>query len=114
MRSRRELTKAQRKRLLQLAAIAHERDLAVELARLEAAFQRWRAQELDAFELSDLIHRFHQGPSRDLFSKYDRANMDFAVAHAIHRGILTEAEVGTEVLDVLASHLAFYREREEG
>jgi hypothetical protein len=113
MGSRREFTKAQRKRLRELGALAYERDLAAELAQLEAAFRRWRAQELDAFELSDLIHRFHQGPSRELFSKYDHANIDFAVASAIHRGLLTEAEAGSEVVELLRSDLAFLREREE-
>ena len=113
MGSRGEFTKAHRKRLRELGALAYERDLAAELVELEAAFRRWRAQELDAFELSDLIHRFHQGPSRELFSKYNRANINFAVASAIHRGLVTEAEAGSEVVELLGPHLAFLREREQ-
>jgi hypothetical protein len=113
MGSRREFTKAQRKRLRELGGVAYERDLGTELGHIEAAFRRWRAEEIDAFELSDLIHRFHQGPSRQLFSRYDSDNIDFAVASAIHRRVLTEAEAGAEMIELLASHLAFLREQEE-
>jgi len=63
----RDMTKAQRRRLGQLAAIAHERELAVELAKVEAEFLRWRSGEIDVHELNDSIHAFHQGPSRKLY-----------------------------------------------
>ena len=92
MKTNREFTKAQRRRLRELGAIAYERDLSAELSKLETEFGRWRAGEIDAHELSDRIHRFHQGPARKLFSMYDHSNLDFAVAHAIHRGSITEEE----------------------
>lgn len=103
----RELTKAQRRRLRELAGVAYERDLSEELAKLEPEFQRWRAGEMDAFALSDAIHRFHQGPSRRLFSRYDGANLEFAVARAIHRGVLSKEEAGAEAIDALERYLAF-------
>lgn len=106
----REVTESQRRRLRELSGIAHERDLSTELAKLEADFRRWRAGELDAHELSNLIHRFHQGPARQLFSKYDHSNLDFAVAHAIHRRVISETEAGADLLEILRPHLAFLRE----
>lgn len=112
MASSREFTKAQRGRLRELCGLAYERDLAAELARLEAAFQRWLANEIDAFELSDLIHNFHQGPSRKLFVKYSRPDLPLAVASAIHRGVLAEGEVGAEILELLGPQVAFLRDRE--
>jgi hypothetical protein len=65
----RDMTKAQRKRLRELAAIAYRRQLAVELAELETDFTKWRAGKLDALELSERIHAFHDGPFRVLHSR---------------------------------------------
>jgi len=104
------LTKAQRRRLRELGGIAYERDLSEHLTALESEFKRWRAGEIDAFALSEAIHRFHQGPSRDLFTQYEPSHLDFAVAHAIHRGVLTEDEAGAEALEALGKQLVHLRE----
>jgi hypothetical protein len=111
MKTNREFTKAQRRRLRELGAIAYERDLCAELTKLESEFGRWRAGEIDAHELSDHIHRFHQGPARELFSFYEQSNLDFAVAHAIHRGVITEEEAGPDAIEMLRAHLAFLRDQ---
>ena len=50
----RELGKAERARLRELASIAYQRELARELAKLEDEFRRWRAGEIDAFGLSSV------------------------------------------------------------
>lgn len=76
----RELDKAERARLRELASIAYERELARELAELEDGFRRWRAGEINAFGLSEAIHLFHQGPSRDLFSKYSPSNLEILIS----------------------------------
>ena len=112
MKTNREFTKAQRRKLRELGAIAYERDLSAELSKLETEFERWRASEIDAHELSDRIHGFHQGPARKLFSTYDHANRNFAVAHAIHRGLITEEEAGADIIEMLQVHLAFLRDQE--
>ena len=103
---RTDLTKSQRRRFAQLAGLAYQRDLDAELAKLEAEFQKWRAGELSGHDLSDLIHAFHQGPSRELFKAYDQRFREFAVLNAIRRGVLTETEVGPEILALLAPKLA--------
>jgi hypothetical protein len=102
-------TKGQRRRLRELGGTAYERDLAAELTKVESEFKRWRDGEIDAFELSEAIHRFHQGPARELFSRYDETYLALAVAHAIHRGVLSEEEVGADIIELLAGHLAFLR-----
>ena len=112
MNTNREFTKAQRRRLRELGAIAYERELSAELSKIEAEFGRWRAGEIDAHELSERIHRFHQGPARELFSKYDHSNLDFMVAHAIHRGLITEKEISVDDIEMLCVHLEFLRDRE--
>ena len=92
--------------------MAYERDLAAELSKIEEDFGRWRAGEIDAHDLTERIHRIHQGPARSLFSKYDHSNLEFAVAHAIHRGLISEEEAGADVIEIIRSHLAFLREQE--
>lgn len=108
----REMTKAQRRHLRELAATAHERELSVELGKLETDFARWRSGEIDAHQLSESIHAFHQGPSRKLYTRYTDTDPDFSVAAAVVRGILSESDVGAEMLELLARHLSFLRERE--
>lgn len=106
----RNLAKAQRRRLRELGGIAYERDLSNELAKVESAFRAWRAGELDPFELSETIHRFHQGPARALFTRYDDSNVECAVASAIHRGVLSREEAGADIVEMFDSRLACLRE----
>jgi hypothetical protein len=106
------LTKEQRQRIRALGAVAHERELSDALAKLESEFKGWRAGEVDAFEMAQKIHRFHQGPARELFSKYDHATLDLAVAQALHREILSQEEAGPLVMQALESTLAFLREQD--
>ena len=113
MKTNREFTKAQRRKLRELGSTAYERELSAELSNLETEFGRWRAGEIDAHELSDRIHRFHQGPAQKLFTKYEHSNLDFAVADAIHRGLITEEEAGADGLQMLCIHLGFLRDRED-
>ncbi|HYT95102.1 MAG TPA: hypothetical protein VEL76_40670, partial [Gemmataceae bacterium] len=105
--------KAVKRQLRELAAIAHERELRTYLERLEMDFAQWRAGRIDTWELSDRIHRFHQGPSRDLFVQYTGNWPDMVVAHALVSGLLKESEVTAEVLQALARPIAFYRSLEQ-
>ena len=113
MRTNCEFTKAQRRRLRELGGMAYERELSAELSNLETEFRRWHAGEINAHELSDRIHRFHQGPAQKLFSKYEHSNLDFAVADAIHRGLITEEEAGADGMEMLRVQLDFLRDRED-
>jgi hypothetical protein len=38
--------------------------------------------------LSEIIHRFHQGPARELFVRYNTPHVEMAVAGAITTGVL--------------------------
>src|SRR5262245_66270959 len=94
MKTNRDFTKAQRRRLRELGGMAYERELSAELSNLETEFRRWRAGEINAHELSDRIQRFHQGPAQQLFSKYEHSNLDFAVADAITCDLVPEVDSG--------------------
>jgi hypothetical protein len=109
----RELTKAQRRILRDLAGLAYERELGAELTLLESSFAAWRAGLIDAFELEGRIHRFHQGPARKLFTKYDDTDPLLAVAAARSSGLIAETEVPEAVRPALAPMLAFIRDRND-
>jgi len=76
---------------------------------LEGDFKRWHAGEINAFDVADAIHAFHQGASRDLFSRYAPANLEIVVAQAIHNDLVSEDEAGPAVLEYLAGHLEVLR-----
>jgi len=61
--------------------------------------------------LNELIHRFHQGPARELYVRYDTNQLEAPVAYAIVTGVLDRKAVPAEVLDHVARMIRFYEER---
>lgn len=106
-----ELSKAVKRKLRDLVGVAYGRELAGELAKLEKQFVRWRAGEIDPFELNDLVHRFHDGASRELYKQYTNSDLEWAAASAIMRGVVSEEEAGPEVAAAISRHLSFLREQ---
>jgi hypothetical protein len=104
-----EYPKAVKRQLRQLAGILHERAVREHLDRLADDFQDWRAGKLDTWELTDRIHRFHDGPSRDLYKQYEYGQPDLLVAHALAHGLLGESEVSPEVRQALAGRIDLFR-----
>jgi len=97
------------KRLLrECASAAHEEELRRALLPLAEAFKRWEHGGLDSGELSDLIHRFHQGPARELFLRYNTSNLVAPVAYAIAAGIVDRTAVPGELLEHLTGTIEFY------
>lgn len=97
------------KRLLrECASAAHEEELRRALLPLAEAFKRWEHGGLDSGELSDLIHRFHQGPARELFLRYNASNLVAPVAYAIVAGIVDRTAVPGELLEHLTGMIEFY------
>jgi hypothetical protein len=77
------LTKSQRKRIRQLAAEAYARELAAALSALHDEFERWKRDEISVFELSDRVHRFHNGVSRELYNRYATNMFHVGVMYAL-------------------------------
>ena len=82
-----------RKQLGELAGLAHQRELNRELGKLASDFDKWRDEKIDCFELNELIHKFHNGISRDLWNKYDLRHAGLSVAMAIVKNIIKKEEV---------------------
>ena len=104
-----EHSKKVRRRLRELAELAYERELGTELDALLKHFEEWKRKEINAFELSDLIHKFHQEPSRRLYGWYVTGLKESSVARAIAEGILSEDEVSDEILVLLEKITSMYR-----
>jgi len=86
-------TKAERRKLRELANLAYERDLTDALRELAADFAAWKGKSINAFDLSDSIHEFHDGAARDLWSLYNHLKPPMIVAGALERGVLTSKDV---------------------
>lgn len=96
------LSKQLRKLLREAAAEAYRRELDLALEPLHAAFEQWRRGEISGLELSDRIHRFHQGPNRELYLRYGDSEPRFAVAGAIRSGVMRLEELDSRLLPAMA------------
>jgi hypothetical protein len=94
-------TKLERKELHRLAGLAYERELAKALTSLEEDFKRWGKDKITAFELSEFIHKFHNGVARNLWSFYTTGPVELNVKHAIAKGIISKIEVSPGILEKL-------------
>jgi hypothetical protein len=109
----RDVPKRLKRLLREYAGRAHEAELHQALVPLADAFKRWERGELDSFELNELIHRFHQGPSREIYVRYVSRDFEPALAHAIATGLIDRTAVPAELLDHLARLIEWLEEREE-
>ena len=99
-----------KKLLRQYADIAYEAELQRELQALSAKFDEWKIGAMDSWDLTEAIHRFHNGASRELYKKHNYAPIEYAVAGAIASGLLDRAQIPTELLDYLSKLLLFYEQ----
>jgi hypothetical protein len=103
-----QIPKPIKRSLRQLADRAYEVELGRELTTLEGEFARWHRGELSPFDVAEAIHRFHQGPARDLYVSYTSRHPKAAVAYAIQNGILDRTQIAPDVLAELAGALSLY------
>ncbi|MEJ2348580.1 MAG: hypothetical protein P8Y03_02210 [Anaerolineales bacterium] len=108
-----KLPKKIRRQITDLEGIAYERELENELHKLAAHFDAWKAKRIDPWELTELIHKFHNGPARELYKQYTDGYHEMNIAYAIKTGILKENEIPDEVWPHLEGPLDFYRDSDE-
>ena len=95
------LTKAQRAQLRQLAVDAHSRELTAALTDLYEEFGRWGGSETGAFDLNEIVHKFHDGISRELYKRYVLGSVELGVIYALQQGILGADEVDEGLIAAL-------------
>jgi len=98
-----------RRELRRLAGLAHERELSRALGKLEASFQLWREGKLEAYELNEQVHDYHQGEQREIWGRYKRGNEAPAVARALALGLLQNEELPPQLLEELAGGIDLFR-----
>ena len=76
-----------RRELRALAATAYERELDSTLEDLYLGFEKWKTKQIDCFELTGIIHEFHQKKSRELWKIYNQTDNDFIVCQAVRLGV---------------------------
>jgi hypothetical protein len=103
----RAFTKSEKRTLRKLAGEAYARELHEALGDLDSAFSDWRNGRIDGFQLSDFIHDFHQGPSRDLYVQYTQTDPGLLVARAVARGLLKDSEVPKPLTSALSEVIAY-------
>jgi hypothetical protein len=105
-----ESTKRLKHLARETAVVAHEAELRQALRPLAEAFGQWERREIDSFDLNDLIHRFHQGPARDLYLRYTSGFNEMAIASAIVSGALARDAVPAELLDHICPEIRLIEE----
>ena len=104
-------SKSQRRELRELQGLAWERELADALRLLRSDFEAWEKADISAFELSDRLHKFHNGRSRELFNIYSGSLDNWWIGYTIASGVIDEAELSADLRDVLKDDIAKCRER---
>jgi len=102
-----------RKKLQELASKAYEEELRRALLPLAEAFERWKAGAVSSFQLSDLIHEFHQGPSHKIWSWYARFKPNATVPRAIAIGLLPRESLPEELAASLAHRIEAFTAEED-
>ncbi len=72
---------------------AHDEELRRALAGLASDFDAWKVDGISNEELSERIHKFHDGVSREIFNRYDGKMLEVTVARAIVKGILERSQI---------------------
>jgi len=108
----RTLSKNIKRLLRQWCSIAYERELGAELGKLHEKFHRWEAGELHVVDLSDDIHKFHEGPARNLYVQYMMGQDvgPWLLKGSVERGVLRKNELPVELLQLLDNDSDFERD----
>lgn len=101
-----------KKEVGRLTEKAYRSQLENELSKLSKSFDDWPNKEIDCFELTEKIHQFHDGASRELWKCYNYTkDQKYLIAVAIVEGQLLESEISKELLDELQPVIQFCKEQ---
>lgn len=92
-------SKVDRQQVRDLLATAYERELTEALRDLASQVNDWKRRRINAFDLTDAIHDFHDGIARDLWKHYNGGVADLVLLRlAVERGALAATEVPRHLL----------------
>jgi hypothetical protein len=108
-----QLPKAARRALRDGCERAYEKGMRESLLPLAEDFDRWKQGAINSFELGERIHRWHQGPNRELYLRFgDVSNQDLVltVARAVYDGLLGVEDVPEPAQETVGKALEVLRE----
>ncbi len=104
-----DFSKSERAELRRLSGEVHDAELKETLKPLDAAFQKWRDGDLPSGELVELIHAFHQGEARNIWSMYQTLKPPQIVARGLARGYLQRAQVAEQLRSKLEMLVGLFK-----
>lgn len=107
------ITKSERARLRGLAEEAWNTELRDALTKLFEHFGKWADDGMSAFDLSDKIHEFHNGISRELYGRYTTLDPQITVSRAVALGVVDGEALGKTLLEKLARTIESFREMQD-
>jgi len=99
----------QKWRLQELVHISHARELKKSLSALATRFDSWKLGEIASLQMEEILHQHDCNESQQLWSLYNTPRLEYLLARAIVKGLLSEQEVGTKIMKLLADEIAFYK-----
>ncbi len=97
------ITKRQRKVLRQLMELARTREQASHLRELGAKFDQWREGIITGDDLDSAIHKYHQGPARDVYFRYGSTNApEVIVGMAVGLSFLSRDDIPDDLWQEVA------------
>lgn len=88
-----ELCKSDRRTIRKLADLAWDRELRRELRVISTTIQQMESGSISPFEVSDHIHRFHNGASRELYKQYSQSLPWMGICMAYADGVLADRDI---------------------
>ena len=104
-----KLSKGENAALRELASEAWELELHGALEELFEDFCSWADNGYSSSELSERIHQFHNGTSRELYRRYTGLPPLVAVARAVAVGVMDEAALPPAIQEKIADEIEAQR-----
>ena len=95
-----EYTKATKLKMRELLSLAYGRELSEHLQELAVHFDDWKNKKITPWDLTELIHKFHNGPARKLFNLYDKLSM-VVLARAVTNKYLSRDEIPDNIYSLI-------------
>lgn len=101
-----------RRALCEWVGKSYEAELGAELKKLASHFDDWKNGKMTCFDLSEKIHKFHDGPSHKLYFRYAMQKQpETNIAYAIVEGLIQKNVVPPELLEYLKNQIHFYEDK---
>lgn len=88
----------------------YKRELSIELDKLYNSFKEWKNQECEVFDITNKIHEFYKGKSKEIFVKYERASFaDLNIASAVIDGVVQLEELSKELRIIISKKVGILK-----